>query len=128
MIEDRFAYIVKYASKNWPEDYNQENGCYQIQCHDCGELFVGNKHRIWCKECDIPSKRFWERVAKKEPPRDNKCAHAGCWADGEMTGFARCMTKEVFPLREENERLKKLLQDTTAKQQQTEKSSEQAGE
>jgi hypothetical protein len=98
---DKFKNVVKFPSKNWTEDYLQENGRYQNNCHDCGELFIGNKHRIFCKECDIPSPRFWERLSKKEPPQDNKCAHAGCWADGEMVGFARCMVQKVIPLEKE---------------------------
>lgn len=81
-MENKWANTVKFPAKNWPEDYDQENGNYQNKCSDCGEMFMGNKHRFLCKECDIPSIRFWERLSKTEPPKDNKCAHAGCWANG----------------------------------------------
>lgn len=110
MENDKFANVAKHPNKSWPEDYQQENGCYQNRCLDCGEIFMGNKHRSYCKECDIPSPRFWEKLSKKQAPEDNKCAHAGCWADGEMVGFARCMVKEVFPLKAKHDSLIEVLQ------------------
>ena len=40
----------------------------------------------------------WEEIAKIPRPSDNKCAHAGCWSEGEMVGFAKCMIQKVKPL------------------------------
>lgn len=40
----------------------------------------------------------WEEIAKIPKPHDNKCAHAGCWSEGEMVGFAKCMIQKVKPL------------------------------
>lgn len=40
----------------------------------------------------------WEEIAKMKKPADNHCAHAGCWSEGEMVGFARCMVEKVKPL------------------------------
>ncbi len=40
----------------------------------------------------------WEEIVKIKKPADNKCAHAGCWSEGEMVGFARCMIEKVKPL------------------------------
>lgn len=40
----------------------------------------------------------WEEIIKIKKPADNKCAHAGCWSEGEMVGFARCMVEKVKPL------------------------------
>ena len=37
--------------KDWPEDFDQENGMYENQCKVCNEFFLGNKHRRTCKEC-----------------------------------------------------------------------------
>lgn len=82
------------VGKDWTEDFTHENGNYLNRCIECGEQFKGHKRRVICKKCFTPN---WVELAKKTPPEDNKCAHAGCWADGEMTGFARCMVKEVFP-------------------------------
>jgi DNA repair exonuclease SbcCD ATPase subunit len=91
-----FDNVAKEGAWNWTEDYPHENGRYQNKCGICGQLFMGHKRRAVCKVCAEPD---WESLAKKQAPEDNKCAHAGCWADGEMTGFARCMVKNVFPLR-----------------------------
>lgn len=40
------------STKNWKEDYTQENGFYICLCVLCKEYFYGNKHRNVCKECD----------------------------------------------------------------------------
>ena len=40
----------------------------------------------------------WEEIAKYPKPPDNKCAHAGCWSEGEMVGYAKCMIQKVKPL------------------------------
>jgi len=37
--------------KDWPEDWNNENGNYQCVCGDCKQTFIGHKRRIQCKEC-----------------------------------------------------------------------------
>lgn len=42
------------SNRDWPEDYNQENGNYQNKCIGCGLLFYGNKHRVICKQCSEP--------------------------------------------------------------------------
>lgn len=38
-------------SCDWPEDYDQENGCYQNECCVCGQLFHGHKRRPICRDC-----------------------------------------------------------------------------
>lgn len=38
-------------NRDWPEDFDQENGEYQNECYLCHEIFVGNKHRVECKRC-----------------------------------------------------------------------------
>lgn len=83
---------------NWPEDYEHENGKYQNRCSDCGNLFFGHKRRPLCKIC-ANKPIDWEEMAKKRPPTQHESwAWQGCWADGEMTGFARCMVKKAKPL------------------------------
>jgi hypothetical protein len=93
---------------NWPEDYNDENGNYVNNCIYCERGFKGHKYRRICKLCDAGSIEYWTKLSQAEKPKDNNCAHAGCWSHGEMTGFARCMVKEVFPLRE---RIKELEEE-----------------
>lgn len=92
---------------NFPEDFRQENGNYVQKCLYCEKEFRGHKHRSSCKKCDAGSIEFWTKISKKKKPEDNKCAHAGCWADGEMTGYARAMVEKYFPLLEEMNALKK---------------------
>jgi len=57
--------------KDWTEDFPHENGCYQNRCSLCKELFMGNKHRFICKECDMPEhnenvKKFLEDLSNKK--------------------------------------------------------------
>jgi predicted phosphodiesterase len=37
--------------RNWPEDFNHENGNYQNKCCCCDNLFMGHKRRPICKKC-----------------------------------------------------------------------------
>lgn len=100
--------MITDPEKDWPEDFTHENGNYINTCIECKEQFRGHKRRIICRECMTPD---WIEMAKKMPPKDNKCAHAGCWADGEMTGYARCTINKVIPLELELASLKKLYND-----------------
>ena len=36
---------------DWPEDFDQDNGCYRHTCCVCKEGFVGHKRRHVCKVC-----------------------------------------------------------------------------
>ena len=38
--------------RDWPEDYDHENGCYECGCAYCGRTFLGYKRRVVCKVCD----------------------------------------------------------------------------
>lgn len=40
--------------RSWPEDFDGENGRYLNSCAGCKREFIGNKHRISCKECAAP--------------------------------------------------------------------------
>lgn len=84
-----------FPACNWEEDYAHENGNYINTCIECKMPFKGHKRRVVCKVCAGPN---WEELAKKQAPQDNKCAHAGCWLEGEMVGFARCMVKKAIPM------------------------------
>ena len=100
-----------HPDRNFPEDYEQDNGKYVNKCIYCELFFMGNKHRVCCKKCEAGSIEFWTKLSKKQKPEDNKHAHAGCWADGEMTGYARAMVEKYFPLKEEYEKLKESIQN-----------------
>ena len=34
------------SDKDWSEDFEHENGCYNCECHACGETFMGHKRRF----------------------------------------------------------------------------------
>jgi len=40
-----------YSKYDWEEDTKQENGNYHCKCTICGRIFIGNKHRLVCKNC-----------------------------------------------------------------------------
>lgn len=42
-------------SKNWTEDFSDENGNYQNECIECHQIFLGHKYRRVCKECFKPA-------------------------------------------------------------------------
>lgn len=39
------------AARDWPEDYQQENGRYENRCAICKKQFIGHKRRFCCKLC-----------------------------------------------------------------------------
>jgi hypothetical protein len=39
------------TEKDFPEEFQTENGCYENTCVECKNTFMGNKHRILCKQC-----------------------------------------------------------------------------
>lgn len=51
--------------KNWPEDFDKENGCYINICSRCDSEFMGHKRRHLCRECNPPE-------IKKEQPKTQK--------------------------------------------------------
>lgn len=42
------------TEKDWPEDFQHENGDYQCHCIGCNGVFRGHKRRVMCKECANP--------------------------------------------------------------------------
>ena len=61
-------WIPKATAKDWPEDFDDENGQYCNRCFYCGELFLGHKRRIICKVC--AEKRGAVLSAHKEAEND----------------------------------------------------------
>jgi hypothetical protein len=56
-LRDKDALIVelrgrgKETDRNFPEEFNLENGMYANTCTVCNNQFVGSKHRVVCKLC-----------------------------------------------------------------------------
>ena len=41
----------KPSKRDWPEDFDMENGNYLSRCYGCDKTFFGYKRRIECKVC-----------------------------------------------------------------------------
>lgn len=39
------------SERDFQEDFEHENGCYQNKCVKCNQLFLGHKYRRICKTC-----------------------------------------------------------------------------
>ncbi len=50
------------VDRDWPEDFNNENGNYSNRCMLCGFDFVGNKGRLVCKYCSYENLRNQNEV------------------------------------------------------------------
>lgn len=96
-------YFQTIPACNWEEDYAHENGNYINKCGDCGFYFKGHKRRVRCKICSGPD---WEKLSQKQAPKELPGAYHGCWLEGEMVGYARCMVRKVLPLQAELAELK----------------------
>ena len=42
---------VPNSDRDWPEDFDHENGNYECKCLTCGNMFRGHKRRVICKVC-----------------------------------------------------------------------------
>lgn len=54
------------SARSWPEDYEQENGQYENICCICKERFLGNKHRVVCKECHQEEIQVLKNINKNQ--------------------------------------------------------------
>ena len=43
--------LPERSTRDFPEDFHEENGCYQNRCIKCEQLFFGHKYRRICNEC-----------------------------------------------------------------------------
>ena len=39
------------SARDWPQDFEHENGNYCCRCCVCGQEFTGHKRRVQCREC-----------------------------------------------------------------------------
>jgi len=44
-------------ARDWPEDFEHENGNYMCNCSTCGKRFFGHKRRVTCKLCATPASK-----------------------------------------------------------------------
>ena len=48
------------SPKDWPEDWQHENGKYYNGCVICNDTFIGHKRRVICKQCATIDSRCHE--------------------------------------------------------------------
>jgi hypothetical protein len=67
--------------RDWPEDFEHENGNYICRCVGCKQLFVGHKRRVECKVC----------AAQSSAPQDESLrivrVNDEPWSDEKMEAF-----------------------------------------
>lgn len=58
-VRFKFAQRMKASAteRDWPSDYDQENGCYSNLCCECGEFFTGHERRAMCRVCASEASR-----------------------------------------------------------------------
>lgn len=54
------------GTRNWHEDFSDENGQYLGKCFQCGNWFIGHKHRMTCKLCDSDNKAKLAAMSTEE--------------------------------------------------------------
>jgi|SRR5690348_16997431 len=91
---------INKTDRDWTEDFPHENGNYSNICTRCGGIFFGHKRRVICRLCANRNELTysdWKSLSEIKPPpeelksRVNSGVMRGCWAEGEMVGYARCM-------------------------------------
>lgn len=57
MERNRLSEVLLHSTsqKDWPEDFDGENGNYLCLCVGCDHVFKGHKRRVMCKECSTPA-------------------------------------------------------------------------
>ncbi len=43
--------LTPESARDWPEDFEHENGNYMNTCTTCANTFMGYKRRVTCKVC-----------------------------------------------------------------------------
>lgn len=73
------------AGRDWPEDFDHENGNYRCHCLICGEYFTGHKRRIRCKLCEKQAQARWESLTPEQQQE-----HTQRTAEGNRGDDANC--------------------------------------
>lgn len=56
--------LIELTDRDWPEDFEDENGMYQNKCVYCKNLFFGYKRRVVCKICTVEINESVEKTHK----------------------------------------------------------------
>lgn len=55
MKEEQATFVALMTAnanpQDWPQDFHDENGCYECSCCYCGRVFLGYKRRVVCAIC-----------------------------------------------------------------------------
>lgn len=51
MKDEKIIMRSDRPERDWEEDFEHENGCYECNCIECNHSFFGHKRRVNCKLC-----------------------------------------------------------------------------
>jgi hypothetical protein len=91
------AVAAPSGAGDWTEDFPHENGNYQNRCTDCGQLFLGHKRRMICKQCSGAGETPLTDDAAFDVPRDMPNFDATDVVDAD---FARSLERALVQARE----------------------------
>lgn len=61
--------------RDWPEDWDHDNGMYMCKCHHCSNVFIGHKRRMTCKLCNASQKERWDNLTPEQRDIESKEAY-----------------------------------------------------
>jgi hypothetical protein len=72
------------SNRDWPEDFEINNGNYFCQCCLCNEQFTGHKRRVICKRCALA-----QGIAQPAPAEvaQGEVVEVVGWADESIAAF-----------------------------------------
>jgi len=51
MKKEKVSIVGLRSSRDFPQDFDEEYGCYENECRMCHKTFLGYKYRRICKVC-----------------------------------------------------------------------------
>lgn len=52
--------------RDWPDDFQHENGNYHNRCTVCSNMFMGYKHRVLCRWCAVAPEKEQGEISDKQ--------------------------------------------------------------
>lgn len=99
------------SNRDFPEDFEHENGMYYCNCRVCGQHFIGYKRRVVCKVCVGELVKGAESPPSSPAAMDKVSKHDLARLIGSLEAYAKTakpesqwMPQTVFALLDELER------------------------
>ena len=90
------------SSRDWPEDFSDENGNYQRRCSTCHNLFIGYKRRLICRLCATADQ--WEKDLLRATSIGIATIITRCGAYSELSPYMKSRYDELQALHSKCER------------------------